>query len=57
MGEVQRREPAKEVPSSARERAKGGSRWRDLISQLECGLDVMMEWDPHARTYELSKMF
>ena len=26
-------------------------RWRVLIGQLECGLEVLIGWEPHARTY------
>ena len=30
-------------------RAIYGSRWCDLISQPECGLEVLIGWEPHAR--------
>ena len=36
------------VCSSAPGRAIYGSRWRDLISQPECGLEVLIGWEPHA---------
>ena len=37
--------------SGAPERTKYGGRWRDLIGQLECGLEVLIDWEPHARTH------
>ena len=32
--------------------AKYGGRWRDLIGQLEYGLEVLIGWEPHAHTHE-----
>ena len=37
--------------SSAPDRPKFRGRWRDLIGQLECGLEVRIVWEAHARTH------
>ena len=36
----------KEGRSSTREQTRYGGRWRDLIGQLECGLEVLIDWEP-----------
>ena len=41
--------------SRAPDRAVYEGRWCDLIGQLECGLEVLMGWEPHARTNGLSR--
>ena len=50
-GEARRRTPTKEVCSSAPDRTIYGSRWRDPIGQPECGLEVLIGWEPHARAH------
>ena len=39
------------MSSSAPDWAIYGSRCRDLIGQPECGLEVLIGWEPHARTH------
>ena len=50
-GEARRRKPTREVCSSSSEWTQYGGRWCDLIGQLECGLEVLIGWEPHTRTH------
>ena len=47
--EARRRKPTREVSSIAPDRAIYGSHCRDLIGQPECGLEALIDWEPHAR--------
>ena len=47
-GEARCRKPTRVVCPSAPERTKYGGRCRDLIGQPECGLEVLIGWEPRA---------
>ena len=48
--EARRRKTTREVCSSAPDRTVYGSRCRGLIGQPECGLEVLIGWEPQARS-------
>ena len=47
--EARRGKPTRETSSSAPDRTIYGGRCRDLIGQPECGLEVLIGWEPRAR--------
>ena len=49
-GEARRRKPTKKASSSAPDRAIYGSRCRDPIGHPECGLEVLIDWEPRTRS-------
>ena len=56
-GEARHRMPTRKVCSCALEWNKYGGRWRDLIVQLECGLEVLIGWNhalarTHVRSFQ-----
>ena len=46
-GESRHRKPTRDVCSNATERTKYAGRCGDLGDQLECGLEVLIGWEPH----------
>ena len=60
-GEALPKKPTRKVCSSASYRNIYGGRWRDLIGQLECRLEILIGWEPQARAQAhmngLSRMF